>query len=106
MAMMCKPFYSRTCESIPNEMISRYVQRLSVYVQIKDGLAKPPSEVDLKDPYSIVRKWKKELSTNGNITSAPFKEKSDDNRHFDNGETVQLIDKRNWACLQSQETRS
>ena len=75
-------------KSITNETVHRYVQRLSVYVQIKDGLAKQPSEVDLKDPYSIVKKWKKELSTNGNITSAPFREKMDDSHIFDNGKNA------------------
>ena len=63
----------------------RYVQRLSVYIQIKDNLPRTPSELDMKDPYAFVKKVKKELSSNGNVKTNHTSEKRDDNNAFDNG---------------------
>ena len=62
-----------------------YVQRLSVYIQIKDEPAKTPSELDLKDPYALLRKMKKEFASNGDVAAEPIKIHKDETPYFDNG---------------------
>ena len=62
-----------------------------MYIQIKDNLARTPSELDMKDPYTFVKKVKKELSSNGNAKPTQITERKDDhtnNNMFDNGETT------------------
>ena len=78
--------------TIRTDASNRYVQRLSVYIQIKDGLPRTPSDLDIKDPYTFVKKVKKELSSNGNIKPTKVPEKRDDNSMFDNGKIVAMID--------------